>query len=104
VIDRGHRLREQAGVPIRDAENEATDANPRRLRRGRGQRGDGLEALTAAVPMRRLLEVIGDREPVEAALVSEVPQPSQLVERPAQLTDMDAELDVARLIPGVVLV
>jgi hypothetical protein len=33
--------------------------------------------------MRRFLEVIGDREPIEAALVSELPQPSQLVERPA---------------------
>jgi len=83
VVDRGHRLREEAGVAKSDAKNEATDANPRRLRRGRGQRGDGLEARTAAVPMRSFLEVIGDREPVEAALVSEVPQPSQLVERPA---------------------
>jgi hypothetical protein len=83
VVDRGHRLREQARVPKRDAEDEATDTNTRGLRRGRGQGGDGLETLAAAVAMRRLLEVIGDREPVEAALIGEVPQPSQLVERPA---------------------
>jgi hypothetical protein len=83
VVDRGHGLREQAGVSKRDAEDEATDANPRRLRRGRGQGGDGLETLAVAVAVRRLLEVVGDREPIEAALIGEVPQPSQLVERPA---------------------
>jgi hypothetical protein len=49
--------------------------------------------------MRRLLEVIGDGEPVEAALVGEVPQPSQLAERPAKVADVYAEPDVARLIP-----
>jgi len=83
VVDRRHGLREQGGVPKRDAEDQATDANPRRLRRGRGECGDGLEAIAGAVAMRRLLEVIGDREPVEAALIGEMPQPSQLVERPA---------------------
>jgi hypothetical protein len=49
--------------------------------------------------VRRLLEVIGDREPIEAALVGEAPQPSQLAERPAEVADVDAELDAARLIP-----
>jgi hypothetical protein len=43
--------------------------------------------------------MIGDREPVEATLVGEAPQPSEFAERPAEVADVDAELDVARLIP-----
>jgi hypothetical protein len=98
VVDRRHGFREKAGVAKGDAEDKATNANARRIRRGRAQRYDGLEAVAPAALIRRLLKVIGDREPVEATLVCEAPQPSQLVERPAEVTDMDAELDGARLI------
>jgi len=53
--------------------------------------------------MGRLLEVIGDREPIEAATVGEPPKPPELVERTAEVADMDAESDAARLIPVGVL-
>jgi hypothetical protein len=39
------------------------------------------------------------REPIEAALVGEPPEPSQLIERPAEMTNVDAEPDAPRLIP-----
>jgi len=99
VVDRGHRLREKTGIAEGDAEDETPDADARRLGGSGGQRDDGFETVTIAAPMRRLLEVIGDREPVEATLVGEAPQPSQLVERPAEVADVDTEVDVARLIP-----
>jgi hypothetical protein len=83
VVDRSHGFGEEARIAKGDAEDEATDAHALRFRRGRRQRGDGFETLTRAVLMRRLLKVIGDREPVEVTRVGEVPQPSQLVERPA---------------------
>jgi hypothetical protein len=99
VVDRGHGLREKPGVAEGDAEHKTADAYARRFGRGRGQRDDGFETVTAAALVRRFLEVIRDREPVETTLVGEVPQPSQLVERPAEVADVDAEPDVARLIP-----
>jgi hypothetical protein len=99
VVDRRHRFREQPGTAERDAEHEATDAHTCGLRRRSGQRRDGLEAVTVAVAVRRLLEVIRDREPSETPLIREPPQPLQLVERTAQMADMDAEIDAPRLIP-----
>jgi hypothetical protein len=104
VVDRRQGFREQTRVAERDAEDETSNAYSFRFGRGGGQRRDGFEAITIAVPMRRFLEVIGYREPIEAALVGEPPQPSQLVERPAEVTNMDAEPDAARLIPVVVWV
>jgi hypothetical protein len=99
VVDRRHGFREKTRVAERDAEDETSDAYSFRGGRGGGQSRDGLQAITIAAPVRRLLEVIRDREPVEAALVGEPPEPSQLIERPAEVTNVDAELDVARLIP-----
>jgi hypothetical protein len=99
VVDRGHGFREETRVAVRDAEDKAPDAYPLRFGRGRGQRRDRLEAITIAALVRRFLEVVGDREPIEAALVGEPPEPSQLVERPAEVTNVDAEPDAARLIP-----
>ena len=43
--------------------------------------------------MGRLLEVIRDREPVEAARVCETPEPPQLIERPAEMADVYPEPD-----------
>jgi hypothetical protein len=102
VIDGRNRLREQAGVAIRDAEDKAADPDARGVRRRGGQYRGGFEAVAGAIPMGCLLEVIGEREPIEAVLVREAPQPPQLSERPAEVADVDAELDTARLIPVVV--
>src|SRR5207249_7588261 len=99
MVDGGDGLREETRVAKRDAEDETADAHARRFRGRGGQRRDGFEAVTSTALMRRLLEVIGDGEPVETALVGEAPQPAQLVERSAEVADMDAEPDMARLIP-----
>jgi hypothetical protein len=99
VVDRRHGFREETRVAVRDAEYETSNAYSRRFGRSRGQRRDGLEAVSVAAAVRRLLEVIRNREPIEAALVGEPPEPSQLVKRPAQVTNVDAEVDAARLIP-----
>jgi hypothetical protein len=99
VVDRRHGFREQTRVAVRNAEDKTSNADSLGFRRGGGQRRDGLEAITIAALVRRLLEVIGYREPIEAALVGEPPEPSQLVKRPAQVTNVDAEPDAARLIP-----
>jgi hypothetical protein len=104
VVDRRHGFREQTRVAERDAEDETSNAYSFGVSRGGGQRRDGLKASTIAALVRRLLEVIRYREPIEAALVGEPPQPSQLVERPAEVTNVDAEPDAARLIPVVVRV
>jgi len=99
VVDRRHGFCEETGVAVRDAEDETPNAYALGFGRGRGQRRDGLEAVTVAALVRRLLEVIRDRKPIEPALVGEPPEPSQLVKRPAEVTDVDAEPDAARLIP-----
>jgi len=99
VVDRRHRFRQETRVAVRDAEDQAPDAYAFRFGRGGGQCGDGLEAVTIASAVWCLLEMIGDREPIEATLVSEPPKPSQLVERPTEMADVDAEIDAARLIP-----
>jgi len=104
VVDRCHGFREKPRVAVRAAEDEASKLNSFRLGRGDSQCRDGLEAITSAATVRRLLEVVRDGEPIEAALVGEPPEPSQLVERPAQMTNVDAEPDAARLIPVVVWV
>ena len=104
VVDRRDGFREETRVAVGDAEDEASKANSFRLGRGGRQCRDGLEAITIATPVRRLLEVVRDGEPIEAALVGEPPEPTQLVERPAQVTNVDAEPDAARLIPVVVRV
>jgi len=62
--------------------------------RGTDIRKVGLEAVTAAALIRRLLKVIGDREPVEALRVGELPQPAHLVERTAHVADVDPEFHV----------
>src|SRR5205823_14575108 len=49
---------------------------------------------------RRLLEVVGDGEPVEALRVGELPQLAHLAERPAHGADVDPEVHV-RLLPGL---
>jgi len=99
VVDRRHGFCEETGVAVRDAEDETANPNSFGFGRSRGQRRDGLEAVTVAALVRRLLEVIRDRKPIEAALVGEPPEPSQLVKRPAEVTNVDAEPDAARLIP-----
>jgi len=99
VVDRRHGFREETRVAEGDAEDETSNAYTLGFRRSRGQRRDGLEAITIAALVRRLLEVIGYGEPIEAALVGEPPEPTQLAERPAEVTNVDAEPDAARLIP-----
>src|SRR2546423_956206 len=91
VIDRAERLRENAGVPIPDAKDEAADPDLRRLDRGGGQRCDRFEAVDVATLRWRLLEVIRHGEPVEPALVGESPEPSHLGEGTAEVTEMYAE-------------
>jgi len=99
VVDRRHGFRKETRVAVRDAEDETSNAYSLGFGGSGGQRRDGLEAVTIAALVRRLLEVIGYREPIEAALVGEPPEPSQLVKRPAEVTNVDAEPDAARLIP-----
>src|SRR5438093_8681949 len=91
VIDRAERLREHARVPVADAEDEATDADLRRLHRRRGQRRDRFEAIAVPTLRWRLLEVIRYRKPVEPALVGEPPEASHLGERTAEVTEMYPE-------------
>ena len=79
-------------MAIRDAEHQAADPESLRLD-GRGrERRDRIEAVAVAASAGRLLKVIGDREPVEPALVRESPEPSHLIERTAEVADLDAEL------------
>jgi hypothetical protein len=91
VVDRGERLREQAGVPVHDAVHPAAEADVLRVHRRRGERGDRLVAVHVAAARGRLLEVVGHREPVEAFRVGELPQLAHLVERPAHVPDVDPE-------------
>jgi hypothetical protein len=39
----------------------------------------------------RLLEMIRDRKPIEAALVREAPEASHFIQRPAEVADLDPE-------------
>src|SRR5436853_4272576 len=90
-IDRGERFCEDDRVTVRDAEHEATNAHPFCLERGGGEGRDRLEARLATATARRLLEVVRDREPFEAALIGETPEAAQLLQRPAEMADLDAE-------------
>ena len=78
-------------MPVADAEHEAADADLLRLDGRGGQRRDRLEAIDVPALGRRLLKMIGDREPVEPAVISESPQLSHLVERSAEVTEMYPE-------------
>src|SRR2546428_13707959 len=91
MVDRADSLREQAGMPITDAEDEASDTNVLRLHGDRGHRGHRLEAVAVTALRRSLLEMIGDREPIESALVRESPEPSHVWQGPAEMTEMYAE-------------
>src|SRR5215831_348042 len=97
VVDRGERLGEQRGVAIHHAVHATAQADALGVHRGRRQRGDGLVAIHVAAARRRLLEVVGHREPVEAPGVGELPQLAHLGERAAHVPDVDAEFHVALL-------
>jgi len=99
VVDGRHRFRQETRVAVRGAEDETSNTYSLCVGGSGGQRRDGLEAITIAALVRRLLEMIRYREPIEAALVGEPPEPSQLIERPAEMTNVDAEPDAPRLIP-----
>src|SRR5438128_3541207 len=91
MVDRADSLREQAGMPIADAEDEAPDPNTLRLHGDGGHRGDRLEAVAITALRRSLLEMIGDREPIEAALVREPPEATHLGQRTAEVAKVDPE-------------
>src|SRR5262249_32249297 len=94
VVDGGEGLGEERGVAVDDAVDAAAEADARRVHGRGGQRGDGLVAVHVAAARWRLLEVIGDREPVEALRVGELPELAHLADGPAHVTDVDAELHV----------
>src|SRR5438477_3247391 len=91
VVDGAERLRQDTRVPVPDAEDEAADAHSSRLHRRRGQRRDGFETVPVPTLRWRLLKVVGDRKPVESALVGEPPEPAHFIERTAEVTEMYPE-------------
>ena len=60
MIDGAERLRENARVTVTHAEDEATNADLRRLHCRRGQRSDRFKAVAVPTLRWRLLKVIGD--------------------------------------------
>src|SRR6266568_6597708 len=78
-------------MSVANAKDQAADADVRRIRRRGRQRRDRFEAIAISTLWWRLLKVIGDREPVEPALICESPQPSHLIERTAEVTDVYPE-------------
>src|SRR5919109_1274464 len=91
MIDGGDGLRENAGMAIADAEDETADTHARRFGRDRRHRGHRFEAIAFATLRRRFLKMIGDREPIEAPFVREPPEPSHLVERSAEMSEVYPE-------------
>src|SRR6266851_5371661 len=97
MVDGGQGLGEQPGVTVGDAVDAAAEPDLPGVHGRRGQGRDGLVAVHVAPARRRLLEVVGDREPVEALRVGELPQLAHLVQGTAHVTDVDAELHLALL-------
>src|SRR5207245_6311242 len=91
VVDGGERLGEQPGIAVRHAVDAAAQPDARRVHRRRGQRRDRLVAIHLPAARRRLLEVVGDGEPVEPPRVGELPQLAHLAQRAAHVTDVDSE-------------
>src|SRR5256885_11062703 len=77
MVDRGERLRVEPGIPVGDAVDEGPEPDALRVHGGRRQRGDRLVADEIAAAGRRLLEVVGNGEPVEAHRVGEAPERSE---------------------------
>jgi len=97
MVDGSERLGEQAGIAVGDAVHAAAEPDLGGVHGRRGQGGDGLVAVHVSAARRRLLEVVGDGEPVEAVGVGELPQLPHLVERSAHVADVDPEFHVTLL-------
>ena len=91
VIERDRSLRQQCGVAVADIENQATDPGVRGFRRQGAQGGQRFEVGFIATVEGRLVEVIPNGDPVDAAVVELAPQDSQFRHRDVLLAKMYAQ-------------
>ena len=93
MVDGAERFRQDAGMPVPDAEDKASDTNPARLHSRGGECRDRFETIAVASLRRRLLKVVGHREPIKPALVGEAPEATHLIERTTEVAEMYPELN-----------
>src|SRR5207237_1418429 len=93
MVDGAERVGPYSGMPVPDAEDKAADANAACLHRRGGECGDRFETIAVTSLRRRLLKVVGHREPIKPALVGEPPEPTHLIERTTEVTEMYPELN-----------
>src|SRR6266550_2216987 len=93
MVDGADRFCQDAGMPVPDAEDKAADTDATRLHRRGGECGDRFETIAVASLRRRLLTVVGHREPIKPALVGEAPEPTHLIEWTTEVAEMYPELN-----------
>ena len=79
LVECGHRVREHRGVAVPGAVDEAAAPHAVRVRRERGVAHERFEARRVAGVVGRV-EVVPDRDPVEAELLDALPERAQLAE------------------------
>ena len=80
LVERRHRVREHRGVPVAGGVHERSARHAFGRGRERGVRGDRFETVRVAAGVGRV-EVVPDRDPVEAELLDAAPQLLQLGDR-----------------------
>ena len=90
VVDRRRLVRDDGGMPVRDAEDDHAATQPSRAGSHRGEERHPLEARPLRVALDRQ-EVVEDRSPVEAEVLRRLPERDVAREVGVLLAGMDAE-------------
>ena len=82
-VDRGHRLRHQERVPVREHHDVRDQLQPGGQRGDEGQRGERVESIVTAglEPLVRRRRVVGEADPVEADRLGGAGEPAERILR-----------------------